>query len=138
MLRVVRLSEHARLPKRVDEGAAGYDLVAARHVVIPPWGRACILTDLAMTVPVGTYGRIAPRSGLAVKHGITTGGGVIDRSYTGNVGVILLNLNREPFTVDLGMRIAQLIVERIRLPPVEECWELTDTARGTSGFGSTG
>jgi len=91
-----------------------------------------------MTVPDGTYGRIAPRSGLAVKKGIDVGAGVIDRDYTGQVGVVLFNNSDEDFEIKVGDRIAQLVIEKIATPEVQIVDDLEDTVRGVGGFGSTG
>ncbi len=106
--------------------------------VVPARGRALLKTDIAIAVPAGTYGRVAPRSGLALKAGIDTGAGVIDADYRGNVGVILFNHSDTDFAVAAGDRIAQLILEAIVTPPVAAVDELDDTDRGADGFGSTG
>ncbi|KAK4538083.1 hypothetical protein CDCA_CDCA15G4108 [Cyanidium caldarium] len=137
-LRVKRLTTAARLPVRGSAHAAGYDLSAAHPEVIPARGRALVKTDLAIAIPLGTYARIAPRSGLALRHGIDLGAGVVDYDYRGNLGVVMFNLSDEDFVVEPGMRIAQLILERIKTPPVVEVAELDDTARGAGGYGSTG
>ena len=98
-----------------------------------------VATDLAMTVPVGTYGRIAPRSGIAVKYGINVGAGVIDIDYTNAVKILLFNHGSGPFHITCGDRIAQLILEKIDdTACVNEVECLTITARGGDGFGSTG
>lgn len=97
-----------------------------------------MLTDLAVEVPAGCYGRVAPRSGLAAKHHIDVGAGVIDEDYRGNVGVVLFNHGAEPFVVQRGDRIAQLICERCVLPELLEVDSLDETQRGAGGFGSTG
>ena len=106
--------------------------------VVPARGKALLKTDLSIAVPAGTYGRVAPRSGLALKHGIDTGAGVIDEDYRGNVGVILFNHSDADFAVAAGDRIAQLVLEAIVTPPVAVVAELDETARGAGGFGSTG
>lgn len=140
-LRVHLLSEHSRIPKRASEGAAGYDLSSAHDHVIPPRDRAVVSTDLVIRVPEGTYGRIAPRSGLAARHFIDVGAGVLDADYTGNVGVVLFNHANDPFVVKRGDRIAQLILERIVTPDVDVIGDDTAanaTRRGSGGFGSTG
>lgn len=133
-----KLSEHATLPTRGSPLAAGYDLYSAHDVVIPARGRGIAKTDLAMAVPPGCYGRVAPRSGLAVKHFIDTGAGVVDADYRGNVGVVLFNHAETEFVVRRGDRVAQLVLERIAVAEVEEVDELDDTSRGAGGFGSTG
>lgn len=144
---VRRLSENARLPARATAGAAGYDLCSAEDEVVirARGGRACIKTDLAiLSFPRGTYARVAARSGLALRHGLDTGAGVIDSDYRGNVCVLLFNHGDEDYVVRRGDRIAQLIVERIA--EIDDIIEATDadaaahdaTARGANGFGSTG
>jgi dUTP pyrophosphatase len=138
VLRVQKLSAHAVPPARATAGAAGYDLCAAYDGTVPARGRALLKTDVAVAVPAGTYGRVAPRSGLALKQGIDVGAGVIDEDYRGNVGVILFNHSDADFAVKAGDRIAQLVLERIAVAEVEVCEALDDTARGAGGFGSTG
>jgi len=133
-----KLSDKASLPARGSASAAGYDLCSAQDCVIPAKGRALVKTDIAVAVPPGTYGRVAPRSGLALKHGIDVGAGVVDADYRGNVGVILFNLGDAEFKVSVGDRIAQLILECIVTPDVVEADELPSTERGVGGFGSTG
>jgi len=128
----------ATLPKRASAEAAGYDLTSAICCSIDPGQRRIVETGLSITVPPGTYGRVAPRSGLAVKHGINVLAGVIDRDYVGEVGVVLVNHSDQPFNVSVGDRIGQLILEQILTPEVEEVEELVATERGEGGFGSTG
>lgn len=132
--------EHATatLPTRGSALAAGYDLSASEAAVIPKGGRAVVSTGLSISVPLGCYGRVAPRSGLAVKKGIDVGAGVIDSDYRGIVGVVLFNFGEENVTISPGDRIAQLIIERIATPRVVEVVSLDETDRGAAGFGSTG
>ena len=137
-LRVKLLSPKAKLPTKGTSLAAGYDLSSAQQIVIPANGRALVQTDISLSVPKGTYGRIAPRSGLAVKHGITTGAGVIDADYTGPIGIVLFNHGNQDFDIQEGDRIAQLILEQVANKPVMEVQELTQTLRGDKGFSSTG
>lgn len=138
-LLVKRLSDKAILPFKSIEGAAGYDLSSAIDTQVPARGKALVLTDLSIAIPEGTYGRIAPRSGLAWKYSIDVGAGVVDFGYTGNVGVILFNHSDNIFEVKHRDRIAQLILEKIvDNAPVREVSELPNTARGSGGFGSTG
>eukprot|EP00995_Heteronema_vittatum_P008244 NODE_3423_length_669_cov_323.929032_g2143_i1.p1 GENE.NODE_3423_length_669_cov_323.929032_g2143_i1~~NODE_3423_length_669_cov_323.929032_g2143_i1.p1 ORF type:complete len:175 (+),score=53.51 NODE_3423_length_669_cov_323.929032_g2143_i1:61-525(+) len=138
-LLVKKLSAAATIPVRGSAHAAGYDLSSAHDIVIPARGKAIVKTDLAICCPDGTYGRVAPRSGLAAKHHLDVGAGVIDADYRGNVGVVLFNHAAEDFPVKTGDRVAQLILERIVTPAVEEVQEdLPDTVRGAGGFGSTG
>nr|WRJ69896.1 dUTP pyrophosphatase [Oceanusvirus sp.] len=135
---VKRLRPDAALPARTDPGAAGYDVRAAEAFVVPARGKALVPTGLAATAPEGTYIRVAPRSGLAWKHSIDVGAGVVDRSYTGEINVVLFNLSEVSFRGDKGDRIAQLIVERIETPAIVETDEIAETQRGSGGFGSTG
>jgi dUTP pyrophosphatase len=133
------LTEAARAPTRGSERAAGYDLYSAVDVKIPKGGKALVSTGIAIAVPPGHYGRIAPRSGLAVKKFIDVGAGVVDEDYRGNVGVLLFNFDREEdYEVKVGDRIAQLVLEKISTPPVRVVASLDETARGEGGFGSTG
>ncbi|CAG8563108.1 12887_t:CDS:2 [Cetraspora pellucida] len=119
-LLVKRLSEKAKLPFRVSPQAAGYDLYSAVEMVVPAKGKALINTDISIALPEGTYGRVAPRSGLALKHFLDCGAGVIDADYRGPVGVLLFNFGDEDYKVKEGERIAQLILERIYTPEVVE------------------
>ncbi|EMR71696.1 putative deoxyuridine 5 -triphosphate nucleotidohydrolase protein [Eutypa lata UCREL1] len=137
-LLIKKLSDKARLPTRGSAFAAGYDLYAAKETTIPARGKALVDTDIAIAVPAGTYGRIAPRSGLASKHFIDTGAGVIDADYRGQVKVLLFNHGEADFGVVEGDRVAQLVVERIYTPDVVEVAELEESVRGAGGFGSTG
>lgn len=137
-LQVVLTSEHATAPMRATAGAAGFDLYSAEAAILEPGKRKLFRTDLKVSVGPGRYGRIAPRSGLAIKQGIDTMAGVIDADYTGLVGVALVNLGQEPFEVAVGDRIAQLVLEVIHRPDVEVVPHLDKTARGADGFGSTG
>ncbi|KAL0391977.1 UNVERIFIED_CONTAM: Deoxyuridine 5'-triphosphate nucleotidohydrolase [Sesamum radiatum] len=137
-LRVKKLSEKAVLPSRASPLSAGYDLSSAAETKVPARGKALIPTDLSIAVPEGTYARIAPRSGLAWKHSIDVGAGVIDADYRGPVGVILFNHSDVDFEVKAGDRIAQLIIQKIVTPEVSEVDDLDSTVRGSGGFGSTG
>jgi dUTP pyrophosphatase len=133
-----RLHPAARLPTRGSAGAAGLDLYAVERVTISPGARAAVRTGLAAAVPEGFYGRVAPRSGLAVRHGIDVLAGVIDSDYRGEILCALVNHGEEPFEVEPGARVAQLVVEAIASPEPEWAEDLEETARGAGGFGSTG
>lgn len=139
-LKVFLRSEKATLPTKGSALAAGYDLYSSEEAVIPAQGQGLVATDISIIVPVGTYGRVAPRSGLAVKHGISTGAGVIDADYRGEVKVVLFNHSKKDFEIKKGDRIAQLVLERIINADIKEisAEELTNTERGAGGFGSTG
>lgn len=111
---------------------------SAEDTVIPARGKGIVKTDLSIAAPPGTYARIAPRSGLAVKKFIDTGAGVVDEDYRGAVGVVLFNHSDDDFEVKKGDRVAQMILERIITPEVVEVDNLDDTTRGAGGYGSTG
>lgn len=137
-LLVKKCRDNAVLPVRKTALAAGYDLSSCEAKTIPPKGTALVKTGLIMACPEGTYGRVAPRSGLALKHSIDVGAGVIDADYRGEVGVILFNFGTKDFEIKEGDRIAQLVLEKIELSEVLEVQELDETVRGEGGFGSTG
>ncbi len=135
---VKKLAPQAKLPKRATPNSAGYDLFSAKEMEIPAHGKAVVPTEISIAIPPGCYGRVAPRSGLAVKNFIDVGAGVIDADYRGPVGAVLFNFSDVPFHVKEGDRIAQLIMERIETPEVVEVADLDKTSRGAGGFGSTG
>lgn len=137
-LKVVRVSPLARLPVRGSALSAGFDLSASQPASIAPGARCVVKTGLKIAVPAGCYGRVAPRSGLAINKGVDVGAGVIDADYRGEVGVVLFNFGAETFDVAVGDRVAQLVLERICMADVSEVEELDDTERGDGGFGSTG
>ena len=143
-IEIVRLA-HGRdldLPDYATASAAGADLLAAidQDIELAPLDRRIVPTGIALALPPGFEGQVRPRSGLAAKFGITVANapGTIDADYRGEVGVILINLGREPFKVTRGMRIAQLIVARHARAVWREVGELDRTVRGAGGFGSTG
>jgi dUTP pyrophosphatase len=138
---VQRLDSRAIPPTRAEPGSIGYDLSARIRgpaLWIPPKQRLRVPTGLAVMIPRGCYGRVAPRSGLADKHGIDVLAGVIDPSYRGELQVMLYNTGDDAFQVLDGLRIAQLIIERAETPLVVELSSLAATGRGSGGFGSTG
>jgi len=137
MLLVKKLAEHATVPTRATPGSAGFDLSSVEQLTIPSKGRAAVRTGISITLPPGTYGRVAPRSGIAYRFGIDVLAGVIDADYREEILVILYNSGNQDFVVEKGHRIAQLIVEKIEIPDVEVVLQLSETAR-QGGFGSTG
>ncbi|HXG79160.1 MAG TPA: dUTP diphosphatase [Methyloceanibacter sp.] len=145
-LRIKRLPHGAGLPLPAYQSAhaAGLDVVAAvpaeAPVSIAPGGRALIPTGLALEIPVGYEAQVRPRSGLAIKHGVTllNSPGTIDADYRGELMVIMVNHGSEPFIVRRGERIAQLVVAPVVSVEIAEAEELSGTARGAGGFGSTG
>jgi dUTP pyrophosphatase len=137
-----RLDPHLPLPAAQHEDDAGYDLVAAKDVVLAPrGGRAAVPTGIAIAIPPGFAGFVQPRSGLALRHGVTclNTPGLIDSGYRDEVRVVLVNTDpSEPFTVRRGDRIAQLVVQPVQLVEWREVDELDATDRNLGGFGSTG
>ena len=126
-----------QVPTRGSDEAAGLDLYASDTKTIPSRTQALVPTGIRIKLPINTYGRVAPRSGLSLK-GIDVAAGVIDRDYRGPVGVILVNNGTSDFIVNSGDRIAQLIVERIADVDIQKVDSVDTTTRGTGGFGSTG
>tara|TARA_B100001996_G_C18520145_1_gene538933 strand:- start:277 stop:714 length:438 start_codon:yes stop_codon:yes gene_type:complete len=137
-LRVKKLKYDAIIPSRGSPLAAGYDLYSTCDLSINANERAIVETGIAIEMPEGVYGRVAPRSGLAVRSGISIGAGVIDRDYRGELKVVLFNQGSESFDVKKGDRIAQLVLERHEMLEIEEVGLLEETHRGEGGFGSTG
>jgi len=134
--------EGLELPAAATADAAGMDLRAALDapLVLEPLDRALVATGLRMAIPRGYEGQVRPRSGLAWKHGLTVANapGTIDADYRGEVKVILVNIGREPFTVQRGMRVAQLVIAPVTLATLEPVADLDETDRSSGGFGSTG
>lgn len=142
-VRIKKVNPLAQIPKQANSNDAGYDLYAVEDAWILPGQRAKIDTGIQISIPAGYYGRVAPRSGLAVKHGIDVLAGVVDSTYRGNVAVVLINLSTgnedSAFKVNTGDRIAQLIIEKchnVHFDEVKESFE--ETPRGIGGFGSSG
>lgn len=152
MLEVRKLCSTATLPARATPGSAGYDLsaclrdedgaprcaLAEAGGVIEPGARAMVPLGISIALPAETYGRIGPRSGLAVRYGIDTAAGIVDMDYRGELHAVLVNHGPVPYVVEHGARVAQLVIERIALPEVVEVESLSETRRGSGGFGSTG
>jgi dUTP pyrophosphatase len=136
-IKIKRLHPAAILPTQATPLAAGADLSCVEAFTLAPGERKLVATGLAVEIPPGFYGRIAPRSGLAVRHGIDTLAGVIDADYRLEVRVALINLGSEPAHFDVGARIAQLIIEQAAVCDYDWAEELSETER-TGGFGSTG
>jgi dUTP pyrophosphatase len=139
-LKVKRLDPAAVLPSYARRGDAGLDLFAVRAISIAPGASALVPTGIAIELPPGTEGQVRPRSGLALKHGITVLNtpGTVDEGYRGEVGVILINHGTSAFDVSAGMKIAQLVVSPRIEVEVSEVADLSETQRGAGGFGSTG
>src|SRR6266566_6375634 len=127
VLKYVRATNNAFAPVKSSERAAGFDLKSPYDCEIPPWSKLLMKTDLKVGIPVGHYGRIASRSGLALHNSICVGAGVIDEDYTGTIGVVLFNHSAEMFIIHRGDRIAQLICEKICHTKLEEVTSLQST-----------
>ena len=142
MVQVVRLSHEARLPERMSAGSAGWDIRAALQepLVLGPGERVLVPTGLSFVLPGGTEAQIRPRSGLALKHGVTVlnSPGTVDSDYRGEIKVILVNLGDSSFEVKPGMRIAQVVFSRVAEVKMVEGDTLPETRRGSGGFGHTG
>ncbi|HEV2749098.1 MAG TPA: dUTP diphosphatase [Gemmatimonadales bacterium] len=143
VVRVLRLPHHdgLPLPTRQSAGAAGYDLASAdQDFTLQPLERRLVRTGLALAIPPGYEAQVRPRSGLALKHGLTLPNtpATIDSDYRGELLVAMINLGTEPVAVEWGMRIAQLVFQRVEAVELEEVSELPPTERGQGGFGSTG
>jgi dUTP pyrophosphatase len=140
VLPVKRLDPQVPLPRYAHAGDAGLDLAAAGPHVLPPGGRAAIGTGLAVAVPDGWVGLVHPRSGLALRRGLTVvnAPGTVDAGYRGELKVLLVNLGQEAVQIEAGDRVAQLVLQRVGHAQVVEVEDLDATGRGAGGFGSTG
>lgn len=140
-IRLKRLDKGLPLPQRAHRGDAGADLYAAQDLTLAPGERALVGTGIAIALPLGTVGLVHPRSGLAAKHGLSVVNtpGTIDADYRGEIKVCLINHDlHEPIEITRGMRIAQLVIQRVELVDFAEVDDLDDTERGAGGYGSTG
>jgi dUTP pyrophosphatase len=140
IINVKKLSHGVEIPIRQTASSSGFDLCADifEAITINPGERKKIPTGLAFEIPVGYEGQVRPRSGLSLNHGVVASLGTIDADYRGEVSVILYNNSFVKFEVKPGMRVAQLVICPVAYPELQEVDSLTDTNRGTSGFGSTG
>ena len=139
-LRFRRIHPDAALPSYAHEGDAGMDVRSVEELELAPGARALVHTGLVMMLPPGWEAQVRPRSGLALKHGVTVlnAPGTIDAGYRGEVGVILVNFGDRPFKVSKGDKVAQVVVAPVTRAEIVETSELDETERGAGGFGSTG
>jgi len=137
---IVKLDKTLPTPFYAHHGDAGMDLYSAVELVLNPGERAIVPTGLKIAIPYGFEVQIRPRSGLAAKHGISivNAPGTIDHQYRGELGIIMINHGKDPFSVKKGERVAQMIFNKIEFAYLEEVEELSSTERGLGGFGSTG
>ncbi len=137
-LLIKKLNPEAKLPSYAHEGDAGMDLFAVEEVSVPPMGRVLVGTGIAMEIPIGYVGLVWDKSGLSNSYGIKTLGGVIDAGYRGEIKIGLINLGTEDYKISAGHKVAQMLIQKVEHPQIVEVGELSDTARGDGGFGSTG
>lgn len=140
ILKIRKIHDKAIIPNCAHEGDAGLDLYSVEELVLNPGERGLIHTGIQMELPTNTEAQIRPRSGLALKNGITTlnSPGTIDEGYRGEIGVILINHSNEVFKVEQGMKIAQMVIKPVFKINVIEAAELSDSERSENGFGSSG
>lgn len=137
-VKLLKTNSDVRVPSYANPGDAGMDFYAAESIIIKPNERKVVKTGIKMAIPEGYVGLIWDKSGLAAKKGIKTMAGVIDAGYRGEVGIVLHNLGGEDFLIEKNMKIAQMLIQPIHSPELEEVDNLDDTQRGEGGFGSTG
>ena len=139
-VKIKRIHADAKLPLQANPGDAGMDLYSIETVEILPGEAKLIQTGLQIELPKGTEAQIRPRSGLALKHSLTVlnSPGTIDEGYRGEIGVIMINHGKETFIVEKSMRIAQMVIQMVPLIQLTEVNELSQSARGKSGFGASG
>ena len=130
-------NEEATIPTQATEGDAGYDLYSLEEVTLAPMARAVVKTGISIAIPMGFYGRVAPRSGLAVKKGLDVLAGVVDAGYRGDVGVVLIILSSENITLEKQSKVAQLIFEKCHDVDWVETDDLSESERGDGGYGSS-
>lgn len=139
-VRIKKINENAVIPKYAHKGDAGVDLYSAEDYLLKPGERILVSTGIKMAIPQGYEAQVRPKSGLALKHGVTVCNtpGTVDSSYRGEVGCIMINLGNEDFKIEKGKKIAQIIFNKVEEAEFEEVDELDETTRGEGGFGSTG
>ena len=139
-LSIRRIDPAAQMPTYAHPGDAGMDVRSIEELTLEPGARALVHTGLVFQLPPDAEAQVRPRSGLAPKHGVTVlnSPGTIDAGYRGEVGVILVNLGQQPFRIEKGMKIAQVVVSRVEQAEIVEVQETDETDRGSGGFGSTG
>lgn len=137
-LQVEKLNPEAKVPSFSYAGDAGADLFSVEDLVLEPGAKEAVKTGLKVAIPQGYAGFVWDKSGLAVKNHLKTMAGVIDSNYRGELQVVITNLGKEPYHIEKGSKIAQLIIEKVETPEIEECSITDETERGEKGFGSSG
>ncbi len=137
-LKVKKLSREAKLPQYVKPGDAGMDLFALEETILAPGQFVGVATGIAMEIPEGYVGLIWDKSGLSIKHGLKTLGGVVDAGFRGEVKVGIINLGSEEYKIEKGHKVAQMLIQKVEHMEIEESESLSETDRGEKGFGSSG
>ena len=137
-IRVKKLNPKAKIPRYAHPGDAGMDFFSLERVVLRPGERNKCSTGIALEIQEGYVGLVWDKSGVAGNYGIKTMAGVVDSGYRGEIMIALVNLSKEVYTINAGDKIAQMLIQKIECPEIEEVQELSDTKRGKGGFGSTG
>ncbi len=137
-LKIKKLAEDAEVPFYAHDGDAGLDLYAIQDVTVVPGARVMVPTGIAMAIPKGYVGLVWDKSGLSMRNGLKTLGGVIDSGYRGEIMVGIANISNEEYTIEKGHKVAQLLIQKVEHAEIEEVAELDNTVRGEGGFGSTG
>ncbi len=139
-VKIKKIKDNAIIPKYAHEGDAGVDLYSTEEYILKPGERVLVSTGIKIAIPRGYEAQVRPKSGLAVKHGISIVNtpGTIDADYRGEIGIITINLGQEEFKIEKGKKIAQMIFNKVEEAEFEETEELEETTRGQGGFGSTG
>lgn len=137
-IQIKKLSSEAKLPTYANEYDAGMDLYAYETVTIQPHSRAVVPTGIAVAIPVGHVGLVWDKSGMATKYGLTTLAGVIDAGYRGEILIAVYNTSEQAYVAEAGKKIAQLLIQPVVCPTISEVDQLSNSARGERGFGSSG
>jgi len=137
-VKIKKIDGNAKVPSYAHEGDAGMDIYSNEDLMLKAGERSLISTGIAMEIPKGYVGLVWDKSGLATKYGIKTKAGVVDSGYRGEVKIALINLGKEDFRIEKGMKIAQMLIQEVHSPKIIEVDELDDSSRGHGGFGSTG
>lgn len=137
-LKVKKLNPEAKLPQYAKPGDAGMDLFALEETILAPGQFVGVATGIVMEIPEGYVGLVWDKSGLSIKHGLKTLGGVVDAGFRGEVKVGMINLGSEEYKIEKGHKVAQMLIQKVESPEIVEALELSETERGEGGFGSTG
>lgn len=137
-IKVKKIHPDAKLPTYAHHGDAGFDLYAIESVTVPAGERVLVSTGIAIEIPEGYVGLIWDKSGLSMNHGLKNLGGVIDAGYRGEIKAGFVNLSKQDYTITVGHKVAQMLIQKVERAEIKEVEELSDTTRGHGGFGSTG